>query len=78
MPAKAGFARGYMFTGSLVAKRPQGHAPAWDFHVETIHEGPATWPTGRSYDVQFEKGRSSPSTTAATLRGASASASDTW
>ncbi len=58
MPAKASFARGYMFTGILVAKRPQGvHPPAWDFRVETIHAGAGNVaPPGDPYHIRFEEG----------------------
>ncbi len=59
MPERAGFARGYMFTGILVAKHPETVAPpAWDFMVERIHAGEGNVaPPGDPYHVQFEEGK---------------------
>jgi hypothetical protein len=58
MPAKAGFARGYMFTGVLLAKRPQGvRPPAWDFQIETIHAGAGNVPPpGDPIQIRFREG----------------------
>ncbi len=58
MPQRAGFARGYMFTGVLLAKRPQGvRPPAWDFRVETIHAGAGNVPPpGDPVQVRFREG----------------------
>lgn len=59
MPERAGFARGYMFTGILVAKHPETVAPpAWDFMVERIHAGEGNVaPPGDPYHVRFEEGK---------------------
>lgn len=40
MPQKVNFARGYLFTGVLEAKHPEGQRPpSWEFMVERIYAG---------------------------------------